>query len=140
MCSCEICVDALSNIDHVNDNMINLVFLKSLDGMKQPSNDVIRTCKQCEKIIRHDAKSYETPNPTSIICMMIESFIHTNIFKNNENHSHDETLLEHHVLHFIRAISEKYTKMFVHLWVANIRDKSKSERQFYNKLILFKGN
>lgn len=111
----------------------------------QPSKDVITICNKCERIIRHaihvstngfiTKKFYETYLTNDVL----KSFLDTNLFHSLREHTFDQSPLENHIVHLIRAIAQNYIKIRLHYITLNSIDKSKSKRHLFNKIVLFKG-
>lgn len=70
---------------------------------------------------------------------MLKSFLDTNLFNSLREHTLDQSPLENHSIHLIRAIVQNYIKIRLHYITLNSMDKSKSKRHLFNKIVLFKG-
>lgn len=136
---CDICVSAASSY-----GKNNLIRVKSRGGLIQPSVNVITIYRKCETEIRcaiHLNEKFikRKFNEIYISNQVLKQFIKVDLFKNFNEHAHDQSLMENHVVHLIRAITKKYIKIRLHYIALNSIDKSNSQRQLFNKLILFKG-
>lgn len=139
---CEDCINALILTSREEKN--NLISVKSRGGLIQPSEDVIMICRKCEIEIRciihtNDRKSISHFNEHYISNKVLTRFINTKVFHNLSQHAYDQPPLENHVLHLTRAVIKKYVKIRLHYIALNTCDNSNSQRHFFNKLVLFKG-
>ncbi|XP_032690620.1 uncharacterized protein LOC116853601 [Odontomachus brunneus] len=125
MIFCEPCKDALIRIDGTKNNLVST---KSFRGLVQPSVDIIRICQQCEKVFRHAVNSNIQLNTNYICFIVLEYLLNTDIFKHLENYTYDQMIMENHVIHLLRNISQKYVKIRLHHYAATIKDKSNSNR------------
>ncbi|XP_025161077.1 uncharacterized protein LOC112589997 isoform X2 [Harpegnathos saltator] len=141
---CETCIEALTgNETHIECSLINI---KNRGGLRLPSHDVIVICTKAEIAIRLalresgdkclSKKFTEIYLLNQVLQRLIEN---RNIFSNIEEHSRDQTILENHVFHFMRAIASKYIKIRLHFIGRNILRDNISIRQAFNKIVLFKG-
>lgn len=137
---CDNCIDAL---EIKNNNRNNLISLKSRGGLIQPSEDVIRICHKSEIEIRYiiynNNRTFTEFNEHYISNKVLAKFINMNVFHNLKEHACDQLPLENHVIHLTRAIIKKYVKIRLHYIALNTCDNSNSQRHFFNKLVLFKG-
>ncbi|XP_025162957.1 uncharacterized protein LOC112590490 isoform X1 [Harpegnathos saltator] len=141
---CETCIEALTgNETHIECSLINI---KNRGGLRLPSHDVIVICTKAEIAIRLalresgdkclSKKFTEIYLLNQVLQRLIEN---RNIFSNIEEHSRDQTILENHVFHLMRAIASKYIKIRLHFIGRNILRDNISIRQAFNKIVLFKG-
>lgn len=138
---CEECIDALIDKNHKQNN---LICVKNEGGLIQPAKIVIAICIKCEKIIRHVLHVNDNMLSNKLFDMyltnnILQSFININVFEMLQEHSHDQSPLENHVVHLIRAIIQKYVKIRLHYLALNSRNKGINKRHLFNKIVLFKG-
>lgn len=138
---CEECLDALIDKECNNNNLISI---KNKGGLIQPAKDVITICIKCEKIIRHalHVNNNALSNKLFDIYLtnnILKSFLDVNLFEILKEHSHDQSPLENHIIHLMRAIVQKYVKVRLHYIALNSIDKHTSKRHLLNKIVLFKG-
>lgn len=100
-------------------------------------------CHKCKKEIRcaiHLCKTFIKQKFNELyISNQVLKQIDVDLFKNLNEHAHDQTSIENDIVHLIRAIIQKYIKIRLHYIALNSIDKSNSKRQLYNKLVLYKG-
>lgn len=139
---CEICITALVATTDKN----NLINRKNRGRLIQPSNDVIQIARKCETEIRcavHESTIFlkQKFHGHYLTNRILTHFVQTDIFNILAEHIHDHSIMENHVVHLIRTIVQKYVKIRLHYITLNSIDKerSKSQRHFFNKLTLFKG-
>lgn len=107
---CDICVEALyGNQTHEECSFINI---KNRVGLTLPSHDVIVICKIAETVI---CFALRESGGKRLLKKMTEAFLlhrvlhrligNNNIFNSLEQHSCDQTPLQNHVVHLIRAIA-----------------------------------
>lgn len=121
----------------------NLISRKSRGGLIQPSDEVIKIAYKCETEIRcaiYESKRFidQKFNAEYLTNKILKQFIHIDLFNNLNEHMHDQSFMENHAMHLIRTIIQKYVKVRLHYIALSKVDKSKSQRQFFNKLVLFK--
>lgn len=77
---------------------------------------------------------------TYLLNQVLKYFIgNSNLFQNLELHSHNQSALENHAVHLMRAIAVKYIKIRLYFIERNQIVNEISIRQLY-KIILFKGH
>lgn len=138
------CEDCIYALEFKNSNRNNLINLKSRGGLVQPSEDVIQICRQTEMEIRcivyNSNKALISEfNEHYISNKVLAKFINTIVFHDLNKHACDQLPLENHVIHLTRAIIKKYVKIRLYYVALNTCDNSNSQRHFFNKLVLFKG-
>lgn len=120
-----------------------LIRHKTRGYLLHPSADVTFICRSTEKAIRTQLKNYgKLPTnryqSKAIENEIIQEFIGTNIFEQLNDHVKNQEPLENHRTYLIRLIVKTYIKIRIchFLKESNIK---RTERQYYNKLTLFKG-
>lgn len=111
--------------------------------MLHPSADVTFICRSTEKAIRiqykNNNKLFKNRYQSKVLeNEIIQQFIGSNIFEQLNNHVKNQKPLKNHRIYLIRLIVENYIKIRIchFLKETNLRT---TERQYYNKLTLFKG-
>lgn len=139
---CEECLRVLT-IQSSNTN--NFVYAVNRGGLIQPTQDVITICIKCERIIRHNLHISSNTmiskklDETYLTNNVLQSLFDTNLFESLREHTYDQTPMENHILHLMRAIVQKYIKIRLHHIALNSIDKSKNKRHLFHKLVLFQG-
>ncbi|EZA46611.1 THAP domain-containing protein, partial [Ooceraea biroi] len=113
---CETCIDALTGKEtHIECSLINM---KNRGGLTLPSHDVIVVCKKVEMVLRlalresGDKYLLRKFTETYLVNQVLQHFIgNEHIFLNLREHSHDQTALNNHSFHLMRAIAFKYIKI-----------------------------
>lgn len=141
-----VCEDCLSALKGRKRN--SLTSTKDKGGLIYPSDDVYFICKLCEKILRkffvytHHSKINNKDVHKMIrdvILHVMHSSNYQNIFRCLNEHQLDFSFFEDHKYLLIKSICEKYLKLRIH-FVMKSAVVEKSVRNFYNKLVLFKGH
>lgn len=121
-----------------------LIRNKSRGHLLHPSADVVCICRSAEKAVRIHFKNY-SKFPTNrnqkkaFENRIIAEFIGSNIFDQlNDHHTKNQELLENHRTYLIKLIVETYIKIRICHFLKEYNTKT-TERQYYNKLTLFKG-
>lgn len=143
---CDTCVEALyGNETHEECSFINI---KNRRGLTLSSHDVIVICKIAETVIRFALREsggkrlFKKMTEAFLLHQVLHRFIgNNNIFHSLEQHSCDQTPLQNHVAHLIRAIVSKYIYIRLYYIGRSITDNGNniSIRQKFNKIVLFKG-
>lgn len=132
--SCEECVSAIIS----DTKYASLQLQKDKGGLCYPSKDVAKICEICEIIFR---KNRGLNKKNVLIVLMQESLRRclglTLFFK--ISHFNSQTFLDCHYSLLIKAISLKYFKVRIHYATKKLSEKTDKVRNFYNKLVLFKG-
>ena len=158
---CVECVDALvaedrnTEPDHSSytrtspNSCNNLICLKSYDNLIFPSRSVVKIVQVTDKILRerlhqwHSLKKQSLQAVKQQILQETKPFTFTSLEQHSrECHVLDENLSDDHITQLIHAISDLYTKIFVHRFgkvysEKVVRGEKPSKRQKLNKLILF---
>lgn len=131
---CEECVSAIV----CTTKYVSLQLKKDKGGLYYPNKDVIKICEICEIIFRKN-KGYYKKN--ILIELMQESLKYCLgcSFFSNDSHFKCQTFLDCHYSLLIKAITLKYLKVRIHYATKKLSENSDIVRNFYNKLILFKG-
>jgi hypothetical protein len=144
---CEQCICALRSTDD-SSTIYNLIRAKSKGCLCFPSSDVIKICLQCEKSFRHhvssDVCSLSNFQLSKLVSIVLKSFIGIDFFPSLTHHMFENSPLENHAVHLVRAVCEKYLQVRYYYaartYSANLKNKlSKISRQRGNKLIIFSG-
>lgn len=131
---CEDCVSAIIS----NNKYASLQLKKDKGGLYYPSKDVVKICEICEVIFRRNRglnKKY------ILIILTQESLKYCLGLKlfSGESHFNSQSFLECHYSLLIKAIIMKYLSIRIHYAARKLSEKTNNVRNFYNKLILFKG-
>lgn len=133
---CDVCVNALYG--ERTNYLKSLINMRDNGGLTYPSYDVIKLCIQTEKNMRsyHDSKPI---NKNLIINKTLNCFINNSeIFKSIELHNYEYGPETNHVILLMKSIISAYFNL-----QTNYLCKKKSEvlsiRNWYNKMVLFKG-
>lgn len=140
---CEDCLNAL-----ISDNMIlysSMISIKNRGSLIYPSKDVIIICRKSEVVIRcalresGGKKLLKKFSPTYLLNMVINNLLHnTSLFQELDDHCNNQTDFSNHSAHLIRATANKYITIRLY-YIGSTVNENNSERQKFNKLILFKG-
>lgn len=143
---CNICVMALCGSEtHQECSLINI---KNRGKLVIPSHNVIVICKIAEFVIRFALREsggkrlLKKMTETFLLHKVMHNFIENdNVFRNLEEHSCDQTPLQNHRVHLIRAVASKYIKIRLYFIGRTITDNENSLRirQQFTKIVLFKG-
>ena len=158
---CVECVDALvaedrnTEPDHSSytrtspNSCNNLICLKSYGNLIFPSRSVVKIVQVTDKILRERLHQWYLLKKQSLqavkqqILQETKPFTFTSLEQHSrECHVLDENLRDDHITQLIHAISDLYTKIFVHRFgkvysEKVVRGEKPSKRQKLNKLILF---
>lgn len=136
---CESCVGALFGF---KENLMgSLINIKDRGGLAYPSDDVIKICITCEKIFRRQSFSEQNLykiKKDKLIQRTLAEFLHTTIFERLQNHALDNHPLQNHINLLLKAIAENYVTLRIK-YACNSISASERIRNFYTKLIIFKG-
>ena len=135
----------MGNDSHIECSLINI---KNCGGLTYPSHDVIVICNKAEAVIRlalrKSGGQYLLKEMSDIYLLnqVCKHFIgNSHLFKNLELHCHDQSALENHAVHLMRAIAAKYIKIRLYFIGRNQTINNEiSVRQYCNKITLFKGH
>jgi len=144
MIRCDTCVKALcGNETHRECSFINI---KNRGGLTLPSHDVIVICKIAETVIRFALREsggkrlLKQMTEAYLLHQVLHRFIgNNNVFLSLEQHSCDQTPLQNHAVHLIRAVASKYIHIRLYFIGRSAIESNVSIRQQFNKIVLFKG-
>lgn len=115
-----------------NDNMkTSLIDTKTRGALIYPSDDVLFICRRSERVIR--AALYESggkyllrkfPDQYLSTKIMSELIGYNSLFSSPNDHNHDQSFLETHSVHLIKAIIQKYIKVRSNYICSQAVDKS----------------
>lgn len=135
---CEICVGALFG---VKDNFLgSLIHLKDVGGLSYPSDSVIFICTKTEKIMRSFQHQSNKPMHKLFIQTKTLNFFinNTSVFNDIQFHNFDNDCMSNHVTLLIKSIISKYFDLKTK-YTCKKSSENISLRNWYNKMILFKG-
>lgn len=140
---CEPCINSLFSKD--NRVLAELIFLKDRGGLNYPSKDVIKICRETEKVIRLNAK-HENQNVPSklnkikVISHVLNLFVDLHVFNDLKSHQLDNFPNNcSHLVELIRAICQKYFDIRVKHITKIFNNCKITKRQLLNKTVLFQG-
>lgn len=119
-----------------------LIRRKSRGFLMYPSADVVNICRICEKALRttftNNNNILKPGMHSKLQNEIIAEFVGTNILHDLHGHTTNQHPLQRHRYFIIKVIVQTYLKARIcHL--LRLQNMKPSERQFYNKLIIFKG-
>lgn len=125
----------------------SLIFFKDKGGLIYPSKDVIEICLFCETVFRENirSKNLNIMKLDLIVTKTIYNFmskfsaLNDHCFPSLNDHIYDQDPINNHKYLLIKLIIEKFFNIRLK-YEHKLRNVNKdSIRQFYNKLIIFKG-
>lgn len=121
----------------------SLIKMKTRGSLIHPSSDVVYICTTAERVMKGTCNNEAdiikfSRNKEKILNEILRQFVGTNIFQPLHSHTRNQDALYNHRFQLIKLIIQSYVKIrmyhLIKLWTTK-----PSERQFYTKLILFKG-
>lgn len=117
-----------------------LIKIKSREYLIHPSADVVFICRSAEKVITsrfNNGDIIKSKLQKVIENKIIQDFVGRDIFSELNNYTKNQEPMQNHKFYLIKLIVETYVKTrMCHL--LKLSTTKPSERQFYNKLTLFK--
>ncbi|EFN83659.1 THAP domain-containing protein 9, partial [Harpegnathos saltator] len=115
---CNYCIDALKSNQRIYSD--SLIAYKDKGKLTYPSNDVLKVCHTCEKIIRNALcerggiymKKHFTAEYLTI--KALTRFIGYKLFVTLENHTSEQNAVDNYIVYLMRAICNKYIKIRLH--------------------------
>ncbi|RXG61966.1 DNA transposase THAP9 [Armadillidium vulgare] len=140
---CVSCIAALTNENSVSPYM-SLINIKNKGGLVLPSQDVIKTCRWCEKVIRQEvgvSPSFRKNIKSYLMYSVMQYLSFESMFPSLQEHAKNNSIDENHICLLIKNIISAYLDVRLHYIGKeySISQKGTSVREKYNKLILFRG-
>lgn len=131
---CEDCLTSLIAIEKYP----SLQMKKDKGGLCYPAKDVVAICEIAENFFRKN-KIFSTKNLLHVLLQeCLKKCLGLNLFSQNP-HFEDNNFLDNHYTLLIKAVASMYLKVRIHYSNKKLNEKSDTVRNYYNKLILFKG-
>lgn len=133
---CPDCMQALTGSTKTGFSLINI---KNRGGLVTPSEDVIRICRICEKLVRETSVLNPQKNLSDTLKIrLLNQCVTKNLFQNIESHFE---LYENHNLWLIESIGKKYFNVRLHYYSKEFNDKIhfRRIRQHLTKSVHFRG-
>ncbi|CAK1603182.1 unnamed protein product [Parnassius mnemosyne] len=141
------CADCIAVLHSQESDIKSLIFHKDKGGLIYPSKDVIDVCLFCETIYRENIrfKNLNKNQLRLIITRTIYNFLNKfstlndHCFPSLNDHIYDQDPINNHKYLLVKLIIEKFFIIRIK-YEHKLRNVNKdSIRQFYNKMIIFKG-
>lgn len=127
---CEYCVSCINSLNKVEST---LQFKKDKGGLHYPSTSVVKLCEIAEGVFKKTKWLAKKNIMELLLQECIKKCLGLNLFSEN-NHFCDN----HHYTLLIKAICRKYLNVRLHYSTKTLNNEE-NIRNFYTKLILFKG-
>ncbi|KAL4718703.1 hypothetical protein ACJJTC_011322, partial [Scirpophaga incertulas] len=131
---CEECISVII----CNTKYVSLQLKKDRGGLCYPAVDVIKICEICEIIFRRNKGFFRKDLLIELMQASLQYCLGYPFFS-KVLHFKEQTFLDCHYSLLVKAIILKYLKVRIHYATKKLSEKSDTVRNFYNKLILFKG-
>ncbi|CAK1586692.1 unnamed protein product [Parnassius mnemosyne] len=129
---CFKCLDAL-----VSPEPYKILQLKKdKGGLHYPSKEVVLICEIAEKIYRTNKPFGKKNSMHYILQQCLKKCLHLNLF--SDEHFTERVIYNHYPL-LIKCISKHYLNARIHYATKKIVESGEKIRNFYTKLIIFKG-
>lgn len=134
---CEPCVGGL--VGNKENFLNSFLSFKNRGGLLYPHEDVIKICIETEKIVRVESSAEKKINKMKIINYILKKFIARPLFNHIEDHN--KNVLDDHKMLLCKIIIDVFLTTRIKHVCKNltVNSKDSSIRNFYTKLILFKG-
>lgn len=132
---CDDCISAIISVEKYKC----LQFKKDKGGLHYPTRDVVAICEICENIFRRNGGLNQKNLLHGLLQGCLKKCFNLKLFSQITQHFRNQSFIDSHFPLLIKAIAKKYFNVRIHFATKKISEKNDKVRNFYNKLVLFKG-